>query len=354
MLDSGPVARTVLITGSPGGLAEALSTGFRAAGWDVRGHDPDAELVDAARGAEVLVHAGVRVPRDWDLSRRGPAEAGAALDAGMASIAAGVRRFIMVSTAGVYGRPRTLPCAEGEPKEPRTDRERSRWLAEQAAWTAYRHGAPLTVLRPAIVYGPTVRGGPARAMALLALWNRGQKAVPILRRGPVTHLCHLEDLAGAAIHVAAHPRDEEVLGRAFNVADETPLPFAEHMAASLEALGHVPGRILPYSATLASLALWLIRRVPDRWFLWPVNRRLRRAWDAMAAGERLAPGLYPRVDREALHWMSADHYYDVSRLSALGWRAGHPSAIDSIPLAIRALVEARLLPASPFASALAA
>ena len=44
--------------------------------------------------------------------------------------------------------------------------------------------------------------------------------------------------------------------------------------------------------------------------------------------------------------MSADHYYDTSRLRALGWRAAHPVAPIAFPETIRALVAGGFLPGS--------
>jgi hypothetical protein len=148
------------------------------------------------------------------------------------------------------------------------------------------------------------------------------------------------------VHVVDHPDDAAVHGRAFNVADEAPLPLAEHLAAALSAVGYQPGRILPTWPRLTSALLWLVRHVPDRVLLASINARLGRAWERVARRSGVAPALAPRVDREALHWMAADHYYDTSRLEALGWRALHPVATAAYPETIRALVAGQLLPGS--------
>ncbi len=301
------------------------------------------------------MHVGLRTPRELDEPLRAVAEAGAALASGRLALAARARRWIHVSTAGVYGRPRNLPCREGELKAPRTVNERVRWHAEQASWSLFRRGAPLTVLRPALLYGPTLRGGPVRALAFVALLNQGRRNIPIIR-GPVAHLVHLEDLGRSVVHVLRHPEDRDVVGRAFNVADEAPLPLAEHVAGAVEALGYRPGR--PHSASpglrfllslprVPSALLWLMRHLPDRVLVDPVNRRLLAGWRRAVPG---AGALWPRIDREALHWMSADHYYDTSRLAALGWRPVHPVSSVALPDVIRALVASRLFPPGRAAS----
>jgi nucleoside-diphosphate-sugar epimerase len=336
------VAPAALLTGTPGAVLEAVAAALAGAGYAPR-HVPMAadgslRLEVAPAGAPLVVHLGLRTARGQDEEARAAAEATAAVAAAELARAAGAHRLVHVSTVAVYGRPRNLPCREGELKAPRTPYERIRWRAEQASWAAFRRGAPLTVLRPSILYGPTLRAGPLRALSFFALLARGRRRVPILRRGPVAHLVHLDDLSRAVVHVASHPDDRAVVGRAFNVCDEAPLPLAELLGAALSALGFEPGRILPDVPRLASALLWLFRHAPERAFLDRVNRLLAARWLAgpRLAGSAAAP---PRIDREALQWMSADHYYDTSRLAATGWRALHPVSTGPVRDTIRALLE---------------
>jgi len=90
--------------------------------------------------------------------------------------------------------------------------------------------------------------------------------------------------------------------------------------------------------------LWLFRHVPDRALLDRVNGSLSRNWRRLAERASIRPVLLPKVDREALHWMSADHYYETSRLAALGWRPRYPVTTEAFPETIRALVAAGVLP----------
>ncbi len=342
--DTAPARPLALLTGSPGAMLDAVAAELARAGWEplpvnIRA---DGGPVAAPAAAQAVIHLGVRTPRDLDEPSRAEAEAAAAAGAARLARQVGARRLVHVSTCAVYGRPRNLPCREAELKAPRTAYERIRWQAERASWAAFRDGAPLTVLRPALLYGPSLRGGPVRALALVALFNQRKARVPIIRRGPVAHLCHLEDLARAAVHVAAHPDDDAVVGRAFNVADEAPLPLAEILETALTALGYQPGRYLPTWPRLTTILLWLFRHVPDRALLDPLNRRLVGAWRRFARAQ--SGTLVPRIDREALHWMSADHYYDTRALASIGFRLRHPVSTEILPETIRALVSSRLLP----------
>jgi nucleoside-diphosphate-sugar epimerase len=342
------VASIALLTGTPGAVLEAVATALAAAGFAPRhvpmGPDGSLRLEVAPAGAAAVIHLGLRTPREADEDARAEAETTAASAAAELARAAGARRLVHVSTVAVYGTPRNLPCREGELKAPRTAHERIRWRAEQASWAAFRRGAPLTVLRPTILYGPTLRAGPVRGLSLVALLAGRRRRVPILRRGPVAHLVHLDDLARAVAHVAAHPDDRAVVGRAFNVGDDAPLPLAEHLDAAVSALGYEPGRILPAMPRVAAALLWLSRHVPDRVLLEPINRRLAGRWGRVIARTRAVAAAAPRVDREALHWMSADHYYDTSRLHAIGWHPAHPVSTGPVADTIRALLAAGFLP----------
>lgn len=342
------MSAAVLLTGSSGALLDAVASELTASGYVPR-HVPitcDGRLPEDAlpQGVAAVVHVGVRTPRDLEEERRATVETSAASAAARLARLAGAPRLVHVSSTAVYGQPRNLPCREGELKAPRTAHERIRWKAEQASWAAFRKGAPLVVLRPTLFYGPTLRGGPLRALALVELFNQRRRRVPIIRRGPVAHLVHLRDLARAVMHVVSHPDDRDVVGRAFNVGDDAPLPLAEHLAAALSALGYEPGRILPSLPRLTAFALWLFRHVPDRVLLEPTNRRLATRWRALAADAGAGGWLLPRVEREALHFMSADHYYDTSRLSALGWRPLYPISTSALPETVRALVARHVLP----------
>lgn len=344
------MGRLAFLVGAPGGVADAVAAALGAEGLEVRrapvGRDGRIELEGPVPAAEAVVHLGLRTPVALDERLRASLEAAAAGAAARLAREAGARRLVHVSSTAVYGTPRNLPCREGELKAPRTAHERIRWRAEQASWAAFRKGAPLTVLRPTILYGAGLRGGAVRAVALVALFNQRRRRVPILRRGPVAHLVHVEDLAGAVAHVVRHEDDRDVVGRAFNVGDDAPLPLAEHLATALAALGYETGRVLPAFPRLAGALLALLGHVPDRALLDRLNARLAERWTRLAAAAGIAPGLPPRVDREALLWLSADHYYDTSRLASLGWRPRHPDSAAGVAATIRALVAERLLPGS--------
>ncbi len=339
-----------IVTGTSGAVSRAVESALARAGFAVLhvsvGPDGRAPGGPAPSGVAAVVHVGLRTPRHLAEDLRARAAAAAAGAAADLAREARARRFVHVSSAAVYGRPRNLPCREGELKAPCTPEGRVRWRAEQESWARFRRGAPLTVLRPALMYGPTLRGGPLRLLSLLALLGQRRRRIPILRRGPVAHLLHVEDLASAVVHVVRHGDDRDVVGRAFNVGDEAPLALAEHFASAVAALGCLPGRVLPSLPRLAGAMSWAAGHLPDRILLDPLNRRLARRWRGLAERTGIDPALAPRIDREAFQWTSADHYYDTARLAALGWRPLHPISTAAVADTIRSLVAERLLPGS--------
>ena len=219
------------------------------------------------------------------------------------------------------GRPRNLPCREGELKAPRTGAERIRWRAEQASWAEFRRGAPLTVLRPTIVYGPTLRRrrGP-RALALRAL-----------QPGPPPD-SHHPARAGRPPRAPAGPRPRRRPRRpstrtttrwsaAPSTWATTPRCRSRSTSpAALDAMGYRPGASCPYSPRLTARAPLARAQRPG-----PVrcSDPSTGGWRRRGASSRPGAGreraLAPRVDRECDPLDGRRPLLRHPRLAALGW-----------------------------------
>jgi nucleoside-diphosphate-sugar epimerase len=339
------VARSIVVTGAAGLVGSHLCEEFSRGGWEVRAIDRrgsdvsaalqagaqviDAELSEpegalaiaaAARGCSLVAHAAFP----------GAAQREAALASVRAAMAAALQAgapFLLLSSCTVYGRPRNLPCDEGAPKTPADAHGETRWAVEREAFLFRRtRGLKLAVLRPALTYGPRQRRGLAVALAAAAMAARDGRALWVPRRGPVLHTVHAQDVANAALLVAEHIG--ELDGRAFNVADDVPLPLEELARAVLQAAGAREAGRVPYSPGPTRMLLWFARRLPD-WMLWrPANRRLARAWRrAFCNAPPVAP---PRLEPDLLEQLTADRWYDTQRLRALGFTPRFPSAVDGL------------------------
>ena len=337
--------RAALVTGAAGLIGSHLCDAFAQAGWQVRALDrpgsdlaaatssgaqpsfveldqPDGALLAAglARGTQLVLHAAFPGADRLD-------EALATVRAAMAAALQAGAPFLLLSSTSVYGRPRNLPCEEGEVKLPVDAHGETRWAVEREAFLWRRtRGLKLVVLRPALTYGPRQRRGLAVVLAIAALAARAGRSLWVPRRGPVVHTVHAWDVAQAALLIA---KDAAALdGRAFNVADDVPLPLEELARAVLQAAGaHEAGR-LPYSPRPARLGLWFARHLPD-WVLWrPINRRIARGWLRAFAGQ--PPAAPPKLEPDLLEQLSADRWYDTQRLRALGFSPRYPSAVEGL------------------------
>jgi dihydroflavonol-4-reductase len=114
---------------------------------------------------------------------------------------AGFHRFIHVSTIGVHGHIENPPADEEYRFSPgdiyqETKAEAELWVRDYAKTT----GLPLTVIRPAAIFGP----GDKRLFKIfkMSTWP----VFPILGHGKcLYHLIHVEDLTNAMILAATHP-----------------------------------------------------------------------------------------------------------------------------------------------------
>jgi len=355
--------RAVLVTGAAGLIGSHLCEAFAQAGWKVRALDKPGSDCAAARLAGAAVSAVELAQPEGALATAelasgvrliahaaypGPNEISEALASARAAMAAALQSgasFLLLSSTSVYGRPRNLPCEEGEVKLPVDRHGATRWAVEREAFLWRRtRGLKLAILRPALTYGPRQRRGLAVILAIAALAARSGRALWLPRRGPVVHTVHAQDVAQAAVLIGSEAGALD--GRAFNVADDVPLPLEELARAVLQAAGAREAGRLPYSPRPARFALWLAKHLPD-WVLWgPLNRRIARAWRMAFGGQ--PPVAPPRLEPDLLEQLSADRWYDTQRLRALGFAPLFPSAVEGLQqLALQSRTHGLLPAAQP-------
>lgn len=202
-------------------------------------------------GVERVVHAAALVHGLHPPARYRAVNVGGTQQVARAAQAAGVARFVHVSTSDVFGIPRdgrpideTAPYREwGEPY-PDTKIEAERWLRRFHG----ESGLPVTVVYPCWVYGPgdqalfpgfaqAIRGG------FLVFWQRDTRPAWV----------HVDNLADAIVLVAVHP---DAAGRGFLVHDGGGGPTLEEVCARLAAILGRPfrPRYVPYGVALAAAA----------------------------------------------------------------------------------------------------
>ncbi len=132
-----------------------------------------------------------------------------------------------LSTVGVYGDHQGRWVDEDTPCRPVSQRSLWRDAAERA-WTGWaeRTGLPVSILRLSGIYGPGRN-------ALVKL--HAGTARRLVKPGQVFNRIHVDDIAGATAHLAAHTADG-----LWNVTDDEPAPPQDVVAFASELMGIAP------------------------------------------------------------------------------------------------------------------
>jgi nucleoside-diphosphate-sugar epimerase len=160
-----------------------------------------------------------------------------------------LQHFVHVSTTDVYGYPAT-PCAEtADMRDVGLPYNRTKILAEKAVLRhAQEHGLPITVLRPATIYGPR---GKAFVTDIAELLRKGQMAY-IAGGRKTGGFLYVDNAVDAMIAAARHP---ETQGKCYNLSDGTGATWRQYVSALAAGLGCRPPWInLPYRVAMAIAA----------------------------------------------------------------------------------------------------
>ena len=160
---------------------------------------------------------------------------------------AGVRRFVHISSAAVYGR--ALPTSieelqEGTPMartgEPYAD---GKAAAERALSRCAARGLPTVVLRPPIVYGPGTQWSPEIIDGLHA------GALPVVLDGGWCNLVYVDDLVSA---IGRALSEDSALGETVFVTDGSPIPWNDFILRHARLAGVTPPTITVAEAQATS------------------------------------------------------------------------------------------------------
>ncbi len=160
-----------------------------------------------------------------------------------------LQRFVHWSTCGVFGKPYTaadgrrvnVPFDEVSSSSPKNSPPDatgpagthlvnaysvSKWEQEQMLWRAHREDdLPLTVVRPAPIYGPGSSYG--HGGIILAIANGLLPVIPTDARNYITTSVHVADTAGFAAFIADRP---DAIGEDYNMVDNSIISYYDFLA----------------------------------------------------------------------------------------------------------------------------
>lgn len=247
--------RGVRVTGASGFVGSALCTELAARGVAVT-KAARGVAITADAGSDVIIHLAARVHVMGETSADAlplyrAANTVATLDLARQAAAAGVRRFIFVSTVKVNGEGGSAAYRESDTPALTDPYAISKWEAEQGLREiAAQTGMEVVIVRPPLVYGPGVRANFRSMMRWLA------RGVP-LPLGAIYNrrsLVALDNLVDFLIVCATHPA---AANQTFLVSDGEDLSTSELLRRLASALGR-PARLLPVPAALLTAAASLL------------------------------------------------------------------------------------------------
>jgi UDP-glucose 4-epimerase len=219
-------------------------------------HMSESELAPLLSGCDRVVHLAALVhesgeaaaPEEFRLANVAATE-----HLARAAARAGVRRFVLMSTAKVFGEssPAGRAFDENDAPRPADAYAESKWQAEQAlAGVARATGIEHVVLRPPLVFGPGVR---ANFLRLLDAVARGTP-LPIGRVNNARSLSGIGNLVSAIVHCLVDPR---AAGQTFVVSDPVPIStpdLVREIAAAFEMRARLPSVPVPVLLAAARAA----------------------------------------------------------------------------------------------------
>lgn len=299
----------IFVTGASGFVGSHLVRRARDAGYAAFGvvrelpaeGDPGVEYVtmgrvlarpDVLEGAVALVHAAA-IRHRHGVGAREYQAANVGLVGELARAAAGrVRRFVYVSSVGVYGFPERLPISEAHPFAPATLYSATKVAAEKVVRGLGRElGLEHVIARPCIVYG---KGDTNGMMDKLAAMIRAGRYRLVGDGENTLHHVHVDDAAAALLALAREPA---AAGEDYIVAG----PETTTLRALSERVARRVGRPLPRLA------------VPL-----PLARAVATVIDVAAYRELAFHDREPPVNHEKLDVMTRPIWFDTAKLRGLG------------------------------------
>lgn len=198
-----------------------------------------------------------------------------------ASLLAGVKRFVHCSTSGVHGHISEPPADESYPFNPTNIYEKTKLEGEKHALTFCNEtGLPVTVIRPAYVYGP----GDPRIIKMIQM-IKNKKFLMVGDGSNLRHPIYIGDLIKS---FKLCTRTDKSIGQVYIIAGEKAVPLLEMVTKIAEAVEVKPPFI--------SIPVWLAKTASN--VIEPVFRLINKE---------------PPISHRRLGFFLNSYEYDISK-----------------------------------------
>ena len=195
-----------------------------------------------------------------------------------------LQRFVHVSTTDVYGYPTRAGDETTERRDVGLPYNSSKLRAEALVWQAAGGGLPVTVVRPASIYGP---GGRAFVTDIAALLRQRLMLLVDGGRAPGGFV-YVDDVCRGMLAAAG---EDAACGEAYNLSSIDGTTWREYTSALARELG-----------------------LPAPWLKLPFGAAMR-----VAGGMELLPGR-PLLTKHAVYLLARDQQYATGKAQhQLGW-----------------------------------
>ncbi|MDD5747564.1 MAG: NAD(P)-dependent oxidoreductase [Actinomycetota bacterium] len=338
------MAEKVLVTGACGFVGPFMIEELQKKGYEVRATDlPEAdysaierqnceivpanllklkEALKAMDGVDRVVHTAARMNYFMTRPEYELANYHVTVTTCEAALSKGVKHFVHFSTCDTYGPPEYSPVYENYPQKPINLYSITKLFGEQAALRYHKlHGLPVTVIRPTTIYGPRCVYVMGLFLGLpVLLKETGLKMVPLPKDGFNANLVHVEDIVGAAAFLL---EKDEAIGQAYNVSDDSAMPYGGLIEVLLNSVGIETKRVLPSANKLIAIGASAISHFPQIFFT-KVTEFFQSQWDKVITEHRLVPAMSPRFDPGFTSFGRGEYYFSNEKLKKLGYKLRYP------------------------------
>jgi dihydroflavonol-4-reductase len=226
-----------------------------------------------------------------------------------------VKHFIHWSTCGVYGQPKyekdekgfALPADETAPYDPPNSYSISKMEQEQMLFELHTNrGLPLTIIRPAPIYGPWQTYGAWHIFNLIH--KVGTCVVPSIyprKKRLRIPMVHVQDLVRAALHIYEYKPKEKTIGQAYNGIYDCGFQD-EYIEFLCDSLG----------------AKYV--RIPVWWPMYKVVSKLAFVFSGIQEGRARKKKVRPRFEASMTGYVHHQYYFSNRKLKDLGFEFLYP------------------------------